>query len=567
MVSIPALPKHPELTEDVPFDWAAATPPPFTEMDPQPYREVKPGDPDYENGVYQASKRLAAYRAGPRDKNYCPDTTDIVDLDVERSNGNQLIPLDAEVSGLPKENVPDRPHWITVDLTNPPGAWNPRRTDWKKILVDQDFSDEDAATTADRLDALAAQKRVVKLLQDVTLPTQANDFLHQEVPFGIWRQKSGCSFDKIAKVGDFKSGDTAHPRPRWMDIAKNTPDGTAITADSPVYSALPGSLVFNMICVNCHGADADSGGRQAQTLAEMTGGTARVANFRVGLFGPFGTGGENRKAIFGSDDVAARYLPWMALGGTKVRIPTPILNLVANTPVLGEPRKNISVTSANMLQTAQALCRLVGQLPAGSFDWMGLGELQVQAHLHAKYGQLLTDVGDAELWTRLCTLNNPPPIHVLTVAGDPGSYFLQVGARGDYFAKNFPANAPVGDSTGQIRTALTADNDSPWCVAESADAGMQTWLHTQVALKAPGASASDAAPKLPICPAEFVKEANHLQGGANDISGKYVYGDIDDWAARGAINAGQAVFVYLDRMISQGKGRDLRYDECEQLGK
>jgi hypothetical protein len=46
----------------------------------------------------------------------------------------------------------------------------------------------------------------------------------------------------------------------------------------------------------------------------------------------------------------------------------------------------------------------------------------------------------------------------------------------------------------------------------------------------------------------------------------YVYGDIDDWSARGAINAGHAVFIYLDRMISQGKGRDLRFDECEQLG-
>ncbi len=139
MVSIPALAKHPELNEDV-SDIGALTPPPYTELDPQPYREVKRGDPEYENASAQAQTRLATFRAGQRDNNYCPDTSDIVDLNVERSNGKQLIPTDGEVSGLPKDNVPDRPHWVTIDLTNPPGDWVPRRNDWQKIIVDQDFS-------------------------------------------------------------------------------------------------------------------------------------------------------------------------------------------------------------------------------------------------------------------------------------------------------------------------------------------------------------------------------------------------------------------------------------------
>ncbi len=180
------------------------------------------------------------------------------------------------------------------------------------------------ALTAQLQAALDAQKRVVTLLQGVTLSAEFEKFATTPMPFGIWQPKPACKFDAkncskgfCGKLGDFDGKDTDHTRSRWMDLVKNT------TADSPVYSAIPGSLVFNMICVNCHGPDADSGGRQAQTLAEMTGGTARVANFRDGLFGPFGKNGENRKRVFPSEDVAARYLPWMALGGTKVTIPAP----------------------------------------------------------------------------------------------------------------------------------------------------------------------------------------------------------------------------------------------------
>ncbi len=39
--------------------------------------------------------------------------------------------------------MPDKPHWVTIDLTNPPGDWNPRRPDWKDIILNQDFSKVD----------------------------------------------------------------------------------------------------------------------------------------------------------------------------------------------------------------------------------------------------------------------------------------------------------------------------------------------------------------------------------------------------------------------------------------
>lgn len=561
MVSIPALQKNPNLTEDV---TPGNVPDSFTELEPQPYREVKPGEQDYDNGVAQAAKRLAAFRAGLRDKNYCPDTSDIVDLTVERSNGLILIPTDKEVQGLPAEGVPDRPHWVTSDLTNPPGDWNPRRPDWKDIVLNQDFSKVDKDYSQDppvplvpQLQAaLDAQKRVVAQLQSVSLTEDFKTFAKTPVPFGIWQQKPGCKFDSQPKLGSFQG----QARQRWMDIAKETYDGQKITADSPVYSAAPGAAVFGMICINCHGPDADSGGRQATTLAEMTGGTARVANFRDGLFGPFGKGGENRRRVFGTDDIAARYLPWMALGGTSARIPIPILNLVANTPVMGKARKKINVTSANMLQTAQALCGLVGQMQLGAFNPADLVSLTTQAELHGKLGQFLTDNGDAELWTRICTYNNPAPIKVLEVVGNALNYY----AINTYFPKNYPAGTPIGNSKGQVEPTLTATTDTPWCVKDPVDPDAKAWLAAQVALKGPS---DTVAPKLPICPASFVVDDNKFKGGTTDSNSVYTPGDIDDWAARGAINAGQAVFVYLDGMVSQGKGRDLRFDECEQLGK
>ena len=563
MVSIPALRKNPDLTEDVAAGFA---PDAFTEMDPQPYREVKPGDEDYPNGLAQAAKRLVAFRAGQRDKNYCPDTSDIVDLNVERSNSDLLIPRDQEVSGMPKDGVPDKPHWVTIDLTNPPGDWNPRRTDWRQIIVDQDFSkvdkdysQEPPAPLLPQLQAaLGAQQRVVELLQGVTLNDRIKTFAKTPVPFGIWQQKPGCNFDSQPKVGQFDDKQLA--RPRWMDLAKETYDGQKITPDSPVYSAAPGALVFGMICVNCHGPDADSGGRQAQTLAEMTGGTARVANFRDGLFGPFGKGGENLNRVFGSEDMAARYLPWMALGGTKAKIPLPILNLVANTPVMGKARRSISVSSANMLQTAQALCKLVGQMEIGAFVPTDLKNADKQATLHSKVGQFLTDNGDAELWTRLCTFDNPAPVHVIRVSSTQALSYNYIDT---YSPKNYPA-APIGNGKGQVRATLTADNDTPWCIAEPADEALKAWLVQQVAVAGPGET---QAPKLPVCPSSFLVDANRFKGGVTDSSSVYIYGDIDDWAARGAITAGQAVFVYLEEMIAQGKGRQLRFDECEQIGK
>jgi hypothetical protein len=41
---------------------------------------------------------------------------------------------------------------------------------------------------------------------------------------------------------------------------------------------------------------------------------------------------------------------------------------------------------------------------------------------------------------------------------------------------------------------------------------------------------------------------------------------VDNWAKRGAINAGFAVYSYLDELV-KGRANRIRYNECELLGK
>src|SRR4029077_880432 len=142
-----------------------------------------------------------------------------------------------------------------------------------------------------------------------------------EVPFGLWKQKPACDFAGVPTVGSFQGA----ARPAWMDSARLDPG-------APVYMQSPGAAVFSNICINCHGPEADAKGLLADEISLMTGGDARVADFRSGLFGPEGAPGMNRSELFSPpnvptsnpatpEDFTARYMAWMALGGTKVQLP------------------------------------------------------------------------------------------------------------------------------------------------------------------------------------------------------------------------------------------------------
>lgn len=550
MVSIPAKRKNAALSEEKP-DYPGVK---VSETDPQPFIEVKPDEPGYLNAQAEALKRLAKYRKGVRYQSYCPETGDIVDRDVDPEATSKLIPRDSVVTGMPIDGVPDRPHWVITDLTEVPGPWNPRRPDWKDIIVNQDFSaaekelaDPNVTDKAVKEAKLASEKNVVAMLQNVGLSDELDDFANRKIPFGLWMQNENCKFDSVPKLGDPEF--QGEKRERWMDVV----DGSHTQSDRPVYEAVPGVLIFNMICVNCHGPQADSKGRQASTLQEMTGGAGRVANFRDGFFGTFGSGGKNRESVFGSDDLARRYLAWMALGGTNTRIPTPILNLVAGTPVLGQKRMLGPgvVSSANMLQVAQALCIAVAKMGTANQPF-NVDELSrpSQARFQGNYGLIETN-GDAELWKELCGIDNPAPVRAFRI--DEG---LRLEQTSLFWPATYPTSTPVGDHRGHVPARLGSENRFPWCV-------LQPLPTNTAAVAFLSATKANDGKALPVCPPDFVVEANRFKTAYVEGQEKHV--DVEKWALRGAVNAGLVVFSYLDWLVGKGNEPPAAFDQCEKL--
>jgi hypothetical protein len=73
--------------------------------------------------------------------------------------------------------------------------------------------------------------------------------------------------------------------------------------------------------------------------------------------------------------------------------------------------------------------------------------------------------------------------------------------------------------------------------------------------------ASDGHP-LPLCPDELFPTGMAVKNPLQDR----VFGAVlDQWATRGAINAGFSVFLYLDRALKGEVKRAPDYDHCELL--
>ena len=298
MTSIPAARKNPEIDEDeVPGDMV-----PF-DANPQPYVEVLPTDPAYPQALADATRRLEDYHTSGR-YTYCPQTEDIVDPTVVHAGGNPPIvpqsgtaydPTDRTKVVQPDMGVPLHAHWVITDLTDPPGDWYPRRPDWETVIVDDMVDMSNLPTdAAGKATELQARKDVLGQVRSASLTQQLRDLALTEIPYGLWEQSPGCDFSSVPKVADIP----AASRPRWM--IESQPDPTA-----PVYMQSPALAVFNNICFNCHGPRADAQGLLADAISNMTGGTARVANFRNGLFGPLDAPGGNRQRVFGPDAAAA----------------------------------------------------------------------------------------------------------------------------------------------------------------------------------------------------------------------------------------------------------------------
>jgi hypothetical protein len=574
MTSIPAKLANPKLIEaEVWTSDHTRVFPANVNTDPQPYVEVKPDDPNYQAYVLDANTRVVSYQNGHRYA-FCPDSTDILDpWIVNEEANNQTVTIDApdlyDAENInvvwPSIGVPVKPHWVVTDTTDVPPPWNPRRPDWTDALLGGKPGDTSLLDPGDA----TALKNVVDQLQTAKLTPEILAALKTKVPFGVWKQKAGCNFNGVPTVGAYQ-GDA---RPRWMDV-------TAVDSATPVYEQLPGAAVFNTICFNCHGPLANAEGLLADEIGLMTGGDARVANFRDGLLGPTTSPGMNRQPIFvdpsgavSGDDIAARYVAWMALGGTLKHLPEQLLNLVSNTPVQGLFRNTSFINpvgTPDMLRLGLELCSdilpanhnvaeitLDGLFADGRIDW-------------SKQTPLIDHNGDAENWLRLCTLGNRPVVRVPYVnwTADTLPKDLSLSFRSIYWGDAYPSTAQVMDHRGRVVNGITADNLFPMCIQEPPK-GSPEHMYADSFLSTHPVGKGGAA--IPYCPpAIFDKDAmgnpKYLLKYDIDLTDNALtFVDGPRWAARGAINAGMAVFVYLDQ-VERGAVKILPgYDQCEQL--
>jgi mono/diheme cytochrome c family protein len=617
MVSIPAALKHPEFNEYETLEGTNATviancaaPPCPIDVSPQPYVEVLPGDTRYPAAVQAATTRLQVLHTGYNSvlppettafSRYADplDTSDILDPDSLRDPICHPVPAATEAPEGVVLPPPQHVHWPATDLTSPPGAYSPRRPDWGGVLVPQLSADGGVTTPADtastaqgcgdsvasQLAAAADETFAIAHVQTLHLgidpesasgstsdagvygtpgDTAFSTFARTPIPYGLWQEKAGCSFPPSVHPVSYYTGAN---HARWMDEDPNA------KPDALVYEESPGAAVFKMICINCHGPLADSTGRLAKNLAIMTGGNARVADFRDGFMGPVGStlATSDREAIFGdgalpkgavsnwveasTDDRAARYMSWMALGGTKAIIPPEILGIVSLTQVLGVPRAQIQTgqLSANMLSTAKVLCQELFGPQKGEL-WGVFDPSQGVPALIDTMSAFIRTNGDAQTWFQLCTMNHPSPVHVIGAqldATDTSVSNLYVPSAGDMtgFAinspmlldpTNFPAGHAVGNVSGGTDDGLNADNLWPWCLDPGFGNGGPA-----VAV----ASAYAQAHNLPVCPTGL---------------STWVTADAQRWAVRGAINAGVSVFLYVHDLEAKSTP-DLDYNQCELL--
>jgi mono/diheme cytochrome c family protein len=575
MVSIPAVRKSPGIPE---YAFLASGHTAFgaaVDTNEQPYVEILPGDPRYADATAAAAERLQILHSGVNPNlplasdsdgtslsRYATpgETDDILDPAVANNQCNPVPlpnpPRDLQAA-LSREPIPGHCHWVVTDTTQPPGAWSPRRPDWATVLVQQmpTPSASSCILGSDVASAHLEAATAVSLLQNVTLPRPSDggvgggssgDYLTTAVPFGLWQQQAGCDFStpQSPPAKTFLNSSTT---PLWMLNKPPAPE-------APVYMSTPGEAVFKMICINCHGPLADATGRLAQNLATMTGGLDLVADFRDGLFGPVASPDSNLDLVFGTlpagspsswttatnDDRAARYMAWMALGGTQVVIPTGLLTIVGATPVLDQRRPLPPlITSANMLSTAKALCDEV--LGPG----MNTSSTKFFANNVTSYSNaLIPSNGDAELWLHVCSLNNPPLIHVLSVANglsvpnafDSTGTFASTDGH-SYLVptpQNFPAGTLIGNERGETVPFQPNDPNNlwPWCV---------------------GADPGGTAQGVPHCPTAALTPAN-APSADQAVA----------WSVRGAINAGLGVFLYV-QSLEKMTSAPIDYNSCQLL--
>ena len=630
MVSIPAVLKDPNVQEyAIRIDFKAQSP--SFDASPQPYREVFNGQSGFKAASAAAADRVTKYHTSPvvplivyptnenpnpvpldqipSRYNFCPDNYDILDAEVLKNPDTHPVPVD-ESDGIrvssdndpmgihkttgaglemPADGVPDHAHWVVLDLTLVPGDWAPRRPDWFSTVVLGQPTEIDptlapgSAPYAVALDAQKAERSLLDMLKSsIRLTDNVRQLAQTVLPMGLWKADSKCDFASQRTVSSYPDTSKKYPA-AWM---QSQVDSKQLTGSEPVYSLLPGEAIHDMICANCHGVKADSSGRQALILNEMTGGRANVTDLRNGLFNP-----QYRQAVFSSapldnasvDDWAARYFTWMALGGTKQTIPGSILAIVASTRVIGAPRPRAQAPlDANMLSSAADLCSNILPMPTGftqlfirsgknPFNFEA-GMLEPDTPSRAPQTTLIYSNGDAMLWGKVCSVDNPPPVRALSPvsinAWAQDVPMLSFRTAYDFYDSSvYPSDRPVVDQRGNVVKGITSDNYFAWCIRPPVDPDDPNNANDSNLVAAKQWIKNNPAPDgnlLPFCPYKDSKGAQYItasgQGDPNLSVDK-----LNQWIVRGAVNAGLMVYLYLDQLTNGDIAPTPAYDQCSQL--
>jgi mono/diheme cytochrome c family protein len=586
---------------------------------PQPYLEVKAGADNYAAALTAAQARLGEYHGSVRYP-YCPDvlSPDILDP-INRPgtpNGaprsaNEFRPLPDRYlnGGIPPDDplhpgeyvqpaigIPYHAEWFDYDPTDSPPPWQPRRADWKKILVDgeQDTSVPVRAVTPTptELEELAtSRRRLFEALQSSELTDELVKYATTPLPYGLWLARPECqtrlAAADIKKVSDFP----ADQRPTWMNEPGSSPAPSA-----PVYMMAPGFALYRHICYNCHGPKADGKGLQGDALAASSEGRTRPANFLEGWLGPNQSPGANLLRVFGigTDDPAvanrwgARYVGWMTLGGTLQLIPQDVVNQVQATKILGQTRSHLNFlggeaagVSANMLNLAKGLCAEV--LPDESalanlkspvysaLGWSGDYPLLASSSKSA----FIRSNGDWEMWMNLCGRFNRPVVRVygLRQASDNGgSKSYEIFLKALFYADGngagngaYPSDQPVWDQRQVPANGVTPNNYYPACLQEPASP-LPGELNPYSNISTDELAALRARLTMPPCPPAFLHHAESLMWYGPNPSDAQMDA-IKEWTLRGAINAGMSVFSYLkanrDKLVQNNL--PAYFNECQKL--
>jgi hypothetical protein len=186
---------------------------------------------------------------------------------------------------------------------------------------------------------------------------------------------------------------------------------------------------------------------------------------------------------------------------------------------------------------------------------------------------LITANGDAELWLRLCSIANPPPVRAVRGSKVGGNNSIAVFQDNrnrpfstDLFSPSVYGANPVGNDQGITDSggiAATPPGQLP--------ANLRPYCFRKSGAGDPG--------EAPICPTQIDNgDPNAYSTGANPVesldtnykpqcapNGCWGPVEADQWATRGAINAAFGVFLYLDRIERGIIQRLPDYDQCEKL--